>query len=1277
MKFSISFLTFSLFLLLSCNNESDVSDNYQRGDGNPLPGKRALSLSSCEDWGASNLCLVTQGEGRGKTPTPTLTFSGLEETGGNIGLFDDDNCSTSIGNPSTVTDSTVQVTPPEQSTFFSEYYAQYTHTDRTTSPCLGPVDWEVNEEITITLLQATFSRATLQVSGLTVMGGSLQLFNDSNCTVFASAPLTTSSDSHSITAHPLTRYGNTTFYVQHTDSTGESGVCTGPTTYNFVSGLQNSTPIFSLDSGNHAQDDDPTPTFQLTNLEFENGTIQLFSDRNCSTTASVKKNYSYSSSGTTITANALNTIGNYNYWSKITENIESQNRCIGPVAYEYISPLQTETLTLTLSSPYTIPAFDSTPTFEVSGFNSQTGTVQLFIDATCTTSASTPTVVSSGAAQVTANTLASGNHQFYTQRTDINNRKGSCQGPINYSYQATMVSSGNSHTCALTAWGQVYCWGSGTFGQLGNDDTASKDHPVTVVSGDSLTTPLTDVIQISCGNDHTCALTSSGEVMCWGRNDSRQLGDDRSSNTDHPVTVVDGDSSTSALDGIVQISAGSDHTCALTSSGEVMCWGEGADGRLGNDCNTNCTDKDHPVTVVNGDSLSTALSSIIQISSGDEHTCALNSSGSLTCWGVGSSGQLGNDAISNKDHPVTVVDQNNSNTVLSSIIQVSSGGTHTCALTSSGNIKCWGEGANGRLGDDQSSSNKDHPVTVVDRDSSSTALSNIIQISSGGDHTCALNSSEQTVCWGRSTNGRLGDDQSSNDKDHPVTVVDGTNSGAPLSSIIQVSSGDAHTCTVNSSGEILCWGKGADGRLGNDDVVDNDRAGAVVSEDAGTAPLNINDNNGNGLLGQISVGGVHTCALTSTGGVKCWGAGSSGQLGDNSTSHRDHPVTVVATGTNNNALANIVQVSTGGYHSCAVTSSKKVKCWGKGDNGRLGNDQSSSTDHPVKVVDGDGSSTDLTNIIQISSGDSYTCALTSSGNVLCWGKGDYGQLGNDDSSDKDHPVTVVNGNNSNTPLANIVQVSSGNSHACALTFSGNVQCWGRGGNGRLGNDGVANKDHPVTVVTGDNQNTALADIVQISSGGAHTCALTSAGNVKCWGYGNYGTLGNDCNNNCTDKDHPVTVISSDGSSTPLADIIQISSGLYHVCALKSSGKSVCWGYPAYGQLGNNDTTTDKDHPVNVVTSDTNNNPLPNIVQISSGTFHSCALMSSGEVKCWGNEANGRLGNDRSDQYTTREYPVDVVDRDNSRDLLNIGLKKRPWLCQSDGSCNWLPTADSY
>ena len=301
-------------------------------------------------------------------------------------------------------------------------------------------------------------------------------------------------------------------------------------------------------------------------------------------------------------------------------------------------------------------------------------------------------------------------------------------------------------------------------------------------------------------------------------------------------------------------------------------------------------------------------------------------------------------------------------------------------------------------------------------------------------------------------------------------------------------------------------------------------------------------------FGQVSAGTGTTCALTIGGGVNCWGNGDDGQLGNGSNNGLNFPRDPVQD-SNGDPITGIVQISVGGSHVCSVTNLGKVLCWGSSLNGQLGNNANTNSNQAVEVVDGDGSITPLSGIVEVSSGSVHTCALTEQGGVLCWGNGLVGQLGNgDDNADKNYPVAVME--SGDVPLAGIVQISTDGYYTCGLKSGGTVVCWGFGGDGRLGNGDTVSKSYPVTVVASEGSSNPLGDIVQISTGLSHACALTSMGGVKCWGFGGDGRLGN---GDTVNKSYPVTVAAPEGSSNPLDDIVQIGTGSNYACARTSMG----------------------------------------------------------------------------------------------------------------------------
>ncbi|HXF04921.1 MAG TPA: RCC1 repeat-containing protein, partial [Blastocatellia bacterium] len=486
--------------------------------------------------------------------------------------------------------------------------------------------------------------------------------------------------------------------------------------------------------------------------------------------------------------------------------------------------------------------------------------------------------------------------------------------------------------------------------------------------GDELP-PLQDISSITAGGNHTCALTRGGGVKCWGSNSSGQLGDGTTTNNNVPVDVVGLGS------GIRAIAAGGNHTCALTTGGGVKCWGSNSSGQLGDG-----TTADNSVPVdVHG-----LESGVVAIAAGWSHTCALTAGGGVKCWGRNSFGQLGDGTTTSRNVPVDVSGLGRG------IKAITAGGNHTCVLTTGGGVKCWGSNSSGQLGDG-TTTNRSAPADV------DGLGSGIVAIAAGVYHTCALATDGGVKCWGWNGHGQLGDGTVLW-RNVPVDV-----SGLE-SSVMDIATGGDHTCALTTGGGVKCWGSNRFGELG-------DGTTTWHSE-----PVDVNGLGSN--VRAIATGGGHTCVLTAGGRVKCWGSNRFGQLGDGTTVNRSVPVDV------RGLESGVIAIAAGWLHTCALITGGRVKCWGYNSAGQLGDGTMTDRSAPVDVV-GLGSG-----VVAIAAGGQHTCALTEGGGIKCWGWNRYGQLGDGTMTNRNAPVDVVGLG------SGVVAIAAGGYHTCALTEGG-------------------------------------------------------------------------------------------------------------------------------------------------------------------------------------------------------------------------------------------------
>jgi alpha-tubulin suppressor-like RCC1 family protein len=381
----------------------------------------------------------------------------------------------------------------------------------------------------------------------------------------------------------------------------------------------------------------------------------------------------------------------------------------------------------------------------------------------------------------------------------------------------------------------------------GQGDAAGIDAaPEAGPDGDGATPPAVE--WLSAGANHTCAILG-GRAYCWGSNSSGELGDGTQTDRPSPVSVP--------LSGTpTVIAAGSTHTCAIVA-GDVWCWGSGASGQLGNGAAQSSL---VPVETKLPAGQTTGLSA------GGNFTCGIVSGG-VYCFGQNLLGQLGDGTLNGNASPAQVVVQGGG--PLGGVTQIWAGEDHACATTDGG-VYCWGNDPNGALGNSSAGSTSDVAVPVQNLGAGASYAT------IGGWHTCAIAGGGGVWCWGTGNDGMLGNGLLDNSVD-PVQALSLTGGVAAIATGGGATDHDA-TCAVQN-GDVYCWGNDAFGRLGDGRANAQPQPSRVLGL---PAPAN-----------RVAAGYDHSCAALVDGEIRCWGHGTSGQLGDGTAQDRLSPVAVV------------------------------------------------------------------------------------------------------------------------------------------------------------------------------------------------------------------------------------------------------------------------------------------------------------------------------------------------------------------------------------------------
>ena len=711
------------------------------------------------------------------------------------------------------------------------------------------------------------------------------------------------------------------------------------------------------------------------------------------------------------------------------------------------------------------------------------------------------------------------------------------------------VTTGLTHSCAMRRNGEVVCWGEVPAGSR-------------VITSPSTVTGISDAVELAAGTAHTCALLSSGQIQCWGSNAQGQLG--TTTNPPDALTPVMVDNITNAT----AIIARNGTTCALLATGNVNCWGNSPNDELGSNGGSS---SNQPVEIV--EASGSALANVTAISMGDRTICALLNTSEVKCWGDNSEQQFGLGSPSFSTTPVLVPS-------IDSAIAVAVGWNHTCVSESDGGVRCWGSNLNREFGDNTmiSSATPKQTVTleggVLANLGTGTSEIPIASVEAGEAFTCALRDNGDVACWGEGAANILTPDE------QPFAT-----SMPRLENIVSLSITRGHACAANTKGQVTCWGSPLYNRRGLDSRFPSQ---LLAPED----------------FIEVASGGTHTCGLRSDGEVLCWGGNNRAQAGQQTGTQIQFPLPV-------STLSDATAIFAGGEFSCAIRANDPPVCWGYDGNGELGsNVTSTQSAAPVRIG---STSTGLENVVTLSTGATHACALISDGSVTCWGTNNAGQVGNGASV---HPQPLPTTNayffTDDTVSHQASAIATTSTGSCAVEAStSEVLCWGGNAFGEIGNGtfdtpaGGYPTPSRVVSTAGNLSRTFLNNVVAIDGGSAHYCALLIDGRVACWGYNGFGELGNNTQDN---SNIPVEVIG-------INNAVAVAAGQNVSCALLDTAEVKCWGHGPYTGTPNNSVLIPGD-PVRGLTD---------AVGISARSQHICAVREGGQITCWGSDGGSRMG----------------------------------------------------
>ena len=714
----------------------------------------------------------------------------------------------------------------------------------------------------------------------------------------------------------------------------------------------------------------------------------------------------------------------------------------------------------------------------------------------------------------------------------------------------------------------VISWGNNLYGQVGDGLGIGRNKFIATDRTGALAGKT--VIAVVAGQNHSLALTDEGKVYAWGYNANGQLGNGTTVNSYLPVGV----DTSGPLFGkrVVAISAGANHSAAVTDDGLVFCWGLGTSGQLGNSYSLSSST---PVGVTTTGVL--AGKTVTAVACELNSNVVLTSSGEVFCWGIGTSGQLGNAASLTSNIPVAAAIPGVPGT--RTVTKITAGGNFAVALTSDNLLYSWGLGTSYQLGNGGvTTSNIPVPVTMSGVLSGKT----ISQISSNSAHTLVLASDGLAFSWGTNTYGRLGNNTNT-DASVPVAVSTSKTFSA-------VSAGASFSYFLGTDGTLYSCGLNTNGQLSLKSYVD----WWVPTASTGTPT-------GKTIAAVAAGNNLHSLLLTSTGEVYGCGSNQYGQLGDGNSANYTTPVSIAASSFENKTIISVVG---GNNHSAALSSDGMVFTWGSNGSGQNGDGSSIPNPTPANISSNGALAGKF--VRSLAAGNNHTLALTSDNQIVSWGVNGSGQLGNGSATNSRIPVLVGVGG----ALAGetIVSVAAAGDTSFALTADGQVYGWGSGTNGLLGNGlSTFTSNSPILIggaLTGKT-------VVSLAGTGSSCHALTADGLIFSWGSNGTGAIGDGTLTNALVPTQVAGVFSSKKA-------VSIEAGSGHVVALSDDGLVYAWGTGSSGQLGNGATASSSLPTLVALLAG------KNIKSLNASGNTSIALTTNGAIYVWGDNSTGQI-----------------------------------------------------